>query len=443
VIGRRLPFFYGWIVLGGLFVIMTAGSGFAFYAQGVFLDALQDEQGFSSGVAGSGVGIFFAASGLGGLLTGRLMNRFDTRYLITIGATISAVGMALLGSVRTPLHMVLVMTLFGAGYSLAGLVPTTTLVTRWFHTKRSIALAIASTGLSVGGVAVSPVIAYLIEQDTLVIWAPRLAVAWLIAIIPPTWLFLRDSPESVGLRPDGVIVDLTEGEQPPAGGMTYRNAIRTRYFLFMSAGFILIMGAQVGAIQHTFALTEERLDVTAAGRMLMLLAATSVVFRILGGFAGLHMSLSALTVSLIGVQALGISLIGIAETRIGLAIGIVTLGASMGNLLMLHPLLLAQAFGVRDYARIYALGSLLMILGVGGGPALVGVLRDAYDYETALLAIAALGSLGGLIFLSAGRPPTPDGPTSAAGTGVRRRHRSPSLPSVWDLDLVESELVRN
>ncbi len=453
MIGRRLPFFYGWIVLAGLFIVMMAGSGFAFYAQGVFLDALVDEQGFSSGVAGSGVGIFFAASGLGGVLTGRLMNRFDIRWLITIGSLIAAGGIALLGSVRTPWHMVLVMMLFGAGYSLAGLVPTTTLVTRWFNTRRSIALAIASTGLSVGGVAVSPLIAWLIERDSLVFWAPRLAVVWLIGVLPATWLLLRDSPASIGLQPDGVDIDLSDGGTPPVAGMTYSQAIRTRYFRLMSLGFVLIMGAQVGAIQHTFALTNERIDFTTANRMLMFLAATSVVFRILGGFAGLHMSLTVLTASLIGVQAIGISLIGIAETRIGIAIGIVTLGASMGNLLMLHPLLLAQAFGVRDYARVYALGSLLMILGVGGGPALVGVMRDRYDYQAAFLTIALMGVLGGLIFLSAGRPPDPGAEPGANGStrqSLRVRRRSPTQPSVWDLQPLEpltpepaEDLVRN
>ena len=47
--------FYGWWTLLAVFIIMTAGSGFAFYAQGVFLKALIDEQGFSTAAASAGL----------------------------------------------------------------------------------------------------------------------------------------------------------------------------------------------------------------------------------------------------------------------------------------------------------------------------------------------------------------------------------------------------
>ncbi|HCK73586.1 MAG TPA: hypothetical protein DHW19_01320, partial [Acidimicrobiaceae bacterium] len=78
---------------------------------------------------------------------------------------------------------------------------------------------------------------------------------------------------------------------------------------------------------------------------------------------------------------------------------------AMGNLLMFHPLLLAEAFGVKDYPRIYGLGSLLMILGVGSGPFLVGLIRDTSDYQAAFTTLAVL-ALFGLIFLAiSGKPP--------------------------------------
>ena len=44
------------------------------------------------------------------------------------------------------------------------------IVTRWFVRKRSIALSIASSGLSLGGIATSPVIAIIIDADSLIYW---------------------------------------------------------------------------------------------------------------------------------------------------------------------------------------------------------------------------------------------------------------------------------
>ena len=78
----------------------------------------------------------------------------------------------------------------------------------------------------------------------------------------------------------------------------------------------------------------------------------------------------------------------------------------MGNLLMFHPLLLADAFGIKDYARIYGMGSLLMIIGVGTGPFLVGFLRDVSSYRTAFGVLTVL-AITGLVFLAAaGKPPS-------------------------------------
>ena len=57
--GRLPHIFRGWWVLAGIFVTMTVGSDLAFYAQGVFLDALVKEQGFSVAMAGAGTSFFF------------------------------------------------------------------------------------------------------------------------------------------------------------------------------------------------------------------------------------------------------------------------------------------------------------------------------------------------------------------------------------------------
>ena len=45
---------------------------------------------------------------------------------------------------------------FAVGFAASGLVPATTVVTRWFHVKRAVALSVASTGLSVGGIVITP-----------------------------------------------------------------------------------------------------------------------------------------------------------------------------------------------------------------------------------------------------------------------------------------------
>jgi len=396
--------FRGWWVLLGIFFVMTTGSGFAFYAQGVFLAAFVKEQDFSVGMAGAGTGLFFVVSGIVGYFAGGLISRFDVRAVMITGATVAALGIYLLGRVRTVGQLFVVLMVYGGGYALVGLVPCTSLVTRWFHIKRSVALSLASSGLSMGGILITPVIAKLIDQESLVAVAPRLAVAYWVGTVPITLLLLRPSPHAIGLRPDGMIA--VEGDEGGAGvsGMVFADAVKTRYFRFLSAAFILIMGAQVGALQHMFKLTEDAVGFDTARLALVVVTATSVVARITGGFLATRVPLARLTTALIGVQAIGMLVVGLAGQRWTILVGVVIFGSAIGNLLMLHPLLLADAFGVRDYPRIYGLGSLLMVMGVGLGPFVVGLIRDVASYGTAFAVMVGVALVGLLIFRAAGAP---------------------------------------
>ncbi len=399
---RRTGVFRGWWVLAGVFIVLTTGSGFAFYSQGVYLKALTDEQGFSVAAAGAGTGFFFVVSGIAGYYTGGLIGRFDVRAVMVVGATIAAAGIYGLGLVRTEWQMFVVYAVFAGGYALCGLVPATSLVTRWFHARRSVALAVASTGLSVGGIAVTPLIAQLIDGSSLVALAPELAIAYWLGVVPVTLLLVRPWPEALGLRPDGA--EPVDGDdQGPAPGMPFAEAIRTRYFKLLSAGYVLIMGAQVGALQHIFNLTSEKVDVDTASLAVLVVSATSVMARLAGGVAATRISLRTLTSALVVVQTVGIVALSLAEGRVAILAGVVVFGLAIGNLLMLHPLLLAEAYGVRDYPRIYGLGSLLMILGVGLGPFVVGLIRDAAEYAIAFQVVAAVALVGLAIYRFAGR----------------------------------------
>jgi MFS family permease len=87
----------------------------------------------------------------------------------------------------------------------------------------------------------------------------------------------------------------------------------------------------------------------------------------------------------------------------------------VGNLLMLQPLWLAEAFGVKAYARIFSLSNAIAVLGVAGGPVALGLLYDLADYRLAYSVAAGLSFLAWLSMFGAG--PTPDS-DSAPRTGA-------------------------
>ena len=261
--------------------------------------------------------------------------------------------------------------------------------------------------MSLGGIVLLPQLSQRIETDSLVYWAPRFALVYCVLLLISTWFFIRSWPKDVGLRPDGARRAGDSGGAPdgPPPGLPYQQAIRTRFFIFTAAGFVLVMSSQVGAIQHIYKLTGDRLGLdTAASTAVAVLAATSVVARICGGIAALKVSLRWLTMVLMVVQVVGLCLLAVAGSGLAILFGVLVLGSAMGNLLMLHPLILADAFGVRDYPRIYGFGSLLMVSGLAGGPFVTGVLHDLYSYRSAFFTLAVVAVVGLVVYSFAGNP---------------------------------------
>ena len=86
-----------------------------------------------------------------------------------------------------------------------------------------------------------------------------------------------------------------------------------------------------------------------------------------------------------------------------LFVSILIYGLTVGNLLMLQPLLVAQRFGVRDYPKLYSRMNLITTAGIAGGPFLLGWIRDsAGGYRGAYLTAAILSLVGAAVLATAG-----------------------------------------
>jgi predicted MFS family arabinose efflux permease len=82
----------------------------------------------------------------------------------------------------------------------------------------------------------------------------------------------------------------------------------------------------------------------------------------------------------------------------------VLFGCTIGNLLMLQPLVIADRFGVANYPKIFALCQLIVTgFGVAVGPYLLGFIHDASGYPASYVTAAALSLGGSLVFFLAWR----------------------------------------
>jgi len=388
--------FYGWYVVAAIALITTTSSGLGFYNLSILLAAFVAERGFPVALASSATATFFVASGIGGAISGRLVDRLDARLVIAVNASIGAIALAAVGLLREPWQLFLFHVVFGFAHGSSGLVPVTTVLARWFDARRALAFSLASSGMSFGGIVIAPLVAFGIEQLGLAGAAPFMGAALFLGIVPVTVLILRPSPQAMGLAPDGVPLAGHAGRTSALRSSTaFAAAICTPYFYAVSLAYLCLLGAQVGAIAHLYRLINGRAGLETAALALATLAAASTVGRLLGGLITLRVTVTRFALLLMGVQALGLGLLAVTFEPLLLLASVVLFGLTIGNSLMMHPLLLAEAFGTRDYGRIYSTSQLVTIIGVAGCPAAIGLLYETSGgYAAPFLVAAALTMLG-------------------------------------------------
>jgi MFS family permease len=405
--------FPGWRVVAGCFIVLTTSSGLAFYGLAVYLNALSNERGWDVSSVSLATTWFFFVGGVVGVLVARLIARFDVRLVVVAGGFAGGVALAALGQVDQLWQLFVVYGVFAAGFAAAGLVPMTTVVTRWFHRKRSVALSVASTGLSAGGILLTPGAKWLLDDVGLAAGTPWLGLVFVLGIVPVTlWLILPD-PAVLGWLPDG------ERSRPDVAaaaitGVSFHEAMRTRFFIAITIGYILALGAQVGAIQQLVKLVEERTDAETAAFATLVVATTSVIARLIGGRVVTRVPMIPFTAALAVVQMVSMVWLAFAQSTAMIFAAIVVFGATIGNILMLQPLLIAERFGVIDYPRIFSRAQLFALTGTAGGPLLTGWLHDhGGGYRTAYLVAGMCSLAGGAAIASAGPAQLTEASTAA------------------------------
>ncbi len=394
--------FPGWRVVTGCFIVLATSSGLGFYGLAVYLNAFSRERGWDVASVSLATTLFFLVGGVVGLWVARLVARYDVRFVIVGGSLLAGGALAILGQVQEQWQLFVVYGVFAVGWTGAGMVPTTTVITRWFHRRRSVALSVASTGLSVGGILLTPAAKWLLDERGLEAGTPVLGLVFVLGTVPFALWLVRPDPAIEGWLPDGE--RSSQGSpRPLAYGTAYADAVRTRFFVAVTLGYLLVLGSQVGAIQQLVRLAEERTDKSTASFAVLFLAGTSVIARLVGGRVVAKVPMAGFTITLAALQSVALVAIALSDSRFALFAAIVVFGATVGNILMLQPLLIAERFGVVDYPRIFSRSQFIMMLGTALGPLVLGWLHDnAGGYQTSYLVAAGCSMAGAAVLASGG-----------------------------------------
>ncbi|MCG2594451.1 MFS transporter [Ramlibacter sp. XY19] len=201
-LARRLPFFYGWIVVGVVFLTMAICVN-ARTAFSLLFPPILDEFGWERGVTAGAFSFGFIVSAVLSPLLGRLMDRRGPRFVMEIGVVATAAGLLLATFSTQPWHVYLTLgMLVGAGTTFTGYTGQALFLPNWFVRRRALAMSVAFAGVGFGSIVMLPALQAFVERSGWRAGCTLLGVLTLVVLVPLN-LLLRKRPQDLGLAPDG------------------------------------------------------------------------------------------------------------------------------------------------------------------------------------------------------------------------------------------------
>ncbi len=416
----RLPFFYGWVILGAVCCagFSRAGGGVAILS--IFVAPMTANFGWSR-TAISG------AASLGGLIAalasprlGRLLDRTGARLILSAAVVTTAaacMALSLTQSLAVFYLLYCIIRMNFAGPFDLGIYGA---VNNWFIARRATANAIATTAQMVGLVCLP-----LIAQAAILFYGSWRA-GWIavglavlaVGFLPSVLLIVR-APEDVGLRPDHLAppTSPTTTTQPtavppthpaPEPHFTRAQALRTRAFWLLALFTVFAYPVQAGVSLHQAAyLVERGLTPTTAAAIVGAFSFASGCGSLGFGFLPRRVPVRHMLAAVGALQAIGTLGLLAATATPEFTLAAAIFGLGIGGLLTLPPVAWADYYGRRSYGAIRGVALTFQVLAQAAGPLLSGVLRDATgSYALSLECFAALSVLAVIAALFA-RPPAP------------------------------------
>ena len=363
---RRL--FYGWVVVGASALIVCIGMG-ALVSLGVFLKPMADSMGWSRGAISSVALLNWIAMGLGSFFWGALSDRLGTRSVAVAGGLLLGLGLVLSSQVQALWQLYVTFGLmvgFAAGAFYA---PLTSTATKWFTARRGLAVALVSSGIGVGILAIAPLARALTSA-----WDWRVALlvigdlAWLIVV--PVALLIREQPGDVGAAAMG-------GAARAGREYATREVLATPQFWAIALTHFACCAAHSGPIFHMVThATDQGIGAMVAATALGVSGLSSIVGRVGGGVLADRIGAKPTLLAGLGLQAAMIVLYLFVRDVVpfyGLSI---VFGVAYGGVMPLYALVTREYFGEKVMGAAYGGVFLISTLGMGLGSYAGGVLYD-------------------------------------------------------------------
>jgi len=389
--------YYPWLVCLIAMLMLAASNGMTMTGITAFDPALLDEFGWSRGQLKFRDMFNLLLAAVLSPFIGALIDRTGVRILALCGSGLLAILYVAYSHIQTIAHIYLIHIGFALVVVSSGLSVAVVMVSQWFETRRGLALGLALTGSSLGGMLVPKVITFLLPD-----YGWRGSFLWM-ALIPVALfilcLALVRTPQVKGLRPWGYGQaerhDKTSNSGQHWPDLSYRQALRTRTFWALTVVAVTTFWGIMALSSHLILhMTDLGFNGQQAANGMLILFGLGLAGKCLFGFLADLVASKKVFVSNVALMMAGALLIAAQSVKL-LWMGLVIMGLGWGGLYAVLQLQIVQAFGLSSVGKILGTIQLLDAAAVGLGVWLTALMFDHYgNYHLAFIVSAALVMIG-------------------------------------------------
>ena len=361
---------YAWWRLMASLALMTVG-GAGMYAVTVVLPAVQADFGVDRADASLPYTLTMLGFGFGGILMGRLADRFGVMLPVAVGAVGLGAGFVLAGLAGNLwlfcLAQGLLLGLLGTSATFVPLVADTSL---WFDRRRGIAMAICMSGNYVAGAFWPPVISHFTDSAGWRSTYIGIGIFCVLTMLPLAWVYRRRPPALAPVVGAAATAAALQSDRPL--GMSPA-ALQT---LLSIAGLACCVAMAMPQVHIVAYCGDLGIGPARGAQMLSLMLGMGIVSRLVSGWIADR--IGGLRTLLLGSFLQGVALFAFlfADGVVSLYLVSAMFGLFQGGIVPSYPLVVREYFTPKEAgARV---GTVLMatLLGMALGGWMSGAIFD-------------------------------------------------------------------
>jgi MFS family permease len=388
--------YYGWVVLSVAAAAMVGTLPGRTQGLGLVTEPLLNDLGISR-IDCAQLNLWATLIGAAGALgIGRFVDRFGSRVVLTVVASALGFTVIAMSGVTTFTGLAIAVTLTRALGQSALSVVSIAMVGQWFVRRIDMAMAVYSVALSVGFMIAFPLVGTLVQSRG---WRAAwfgVGAAILVGLVPLGLLFVRRSPESIGVAADGAPAGAhsTFQVQPELSGSTLRDALRTSAFWIFAAGAALygLVASGIGLFNESI-LAERGFGPAVYYQTLVVTAMTGLAGNFIGGWLARMMSLNRLMAISLLVLAAGLLALPHVSTLIMAMMWAAMMGLGGGLVMVLFFSVWPRVYGRRELGRIQGAAQAMTVVASAVGPLLLAACVEMTGSYAAMFYVLA-GAVG-------------------------------------------------